>query len=73
MVSAWYPYSAFVALVHAVEKRQGRGTDFALWLEGLGDALGAVEMTCRQTRCVHRGDPPCEYLGEWTTQRGLFR
>ena len=43
------------------------------WLEGLGDALGAVDMTCRQTRCVHRGDPDCAYLGEWTSQRGLFR
>jgi putative ribosome biogenesis GTPase RsgA len=32
-----------------------------------------VEMTCRQTRCVHRGDPLCEYRGEWTSQRGLFR
>jgi hypothetical protein len=43
------------------------------WLEGLGEALGAVEMTCRQARCVHRGDPDCAYLGEWTSQRGLFR
>lgn len=149
IVSAWYPYPAFVALVHAVEKLHGEGRDFALcrrlgrqsaardlgttfriisaiasvdfllkrgqvfwgqycdrgrivleapsglsfvarmegfgeidaghcrliegWLEGLGDALGAVEMTCRQTRCVRRGDPLCEFLGEWTSQRGLFR
>ena len=43
------------------------------WLEGLGEALGAVEMTCRQVRCVHRGDPDCAYLGAWTSQRGLFR
>ena len=36
-------------------------------------ALGAEGMTCRQARCVHRGDPVCEYLGEWTSQHGLFR
>jgi hypothetical protein len=149
IVSNWYPYSAFVALVRTLEARHGEGPDFALsrklglqsaardlgttfriisamasvdfllkrgqvfwgqycdrgrmvleaprplsflarmegfpeidpahcrliegWLEGLGDALGAVGMTCRQARCVHRGDPACEYLGEWTSQRGLFR
>jgi hypothetical protein len=149
IVSNWYPYSAFVALVRAVEALHGQGdggalcrtlgrqsaardlgttfriisamasVDFLLkrgqvfwgqycdrgrmvleaprplsflarmegfpeidrahchlvegWLEGLGVALGAVGMTCRQTRCVHHGDPVCEYLGEWTSQRGLFR
>jgi hypothetical protein len=148
VVSAWYPYGAFVALTHALERLHGEGPDFALsrrigresaardlgttfriisamasvdfllkrgqvfwekycdrgrmvlaaphalsfvarmedfpevdpahcrliegWLEGLGEALGAVDMACRQTRCVNRGDPVCEYLGEWTSQRGLF-
>jgi hypothetical protein len=43
------------------------------WLEGLGDALGGVNMTCRHSRCVNRGDSQCEYLGAWTSQRGLFR
>ena len=43
------------------------------WLEGVGEALGAVGMTCRQERCAQRGDPRCEYLGEWTSQRGLLR
>jgi hypothetical protein len=43
------------------------------WLEGLGEALGAVGMRCRQTRCVHRGDSRCEYHGQWTAQRGLLR
>lgn len=149
VVSTWYPYSAFVALVRTLDQLHGEGPDFALcrrlgresaardlgttfriisavasvnsllqrgqvfwgqysnrgrlalesgtglsfvarmeefpeidaghcrliegWLEGLGDALGAINMTCRQTRCVNRGDPTCEYLGEWTSQRGLFR
>jgi hypothetical protein len=149
VVSNWYPYSAFVALVRALEARHGEGADFALcrrlgrqsasrdlgttfriisamasvdfllkrgqvfwgqycdrgrivleapkplsflarmegfpeidaghcrliegWLEGLGAALGAEGMTCRQTQCVHRGDPVCEYLGEWASQHGLFR
>jgi hypothetical protein len=146
--SQWYPYSAFVALVRAIDSLHG-GPDFALcralgresagrdlgatfriisamasvdfllkrgqvfwgqycdrgrmvleapdklsflarmedfpeidvahchliegWLEGLGDALGAVDMTCRQTRCASRGDPHCEFRGAWTSQRGLFR
>ena len=43
------------------------------WLEGVGAALGAVDMTCRQDRCLQRGDPRCEYLGAWTGQRGLLR
>ena len=149
VVSAWYPYAAFVALVRTLDGLHGEGPDFALcrrlgresaardlgttfriisamasvdfllkrgqvfwekycdrgrmvleapsalrfvarmeafpevdpahcrliegWLEGLGEALGAVEMTCRQARCVNRGDPFCEYLGQWTSQRGLFR
>jgi predicted hydrocarbon binding protein len=40
------------------------------WLEGLGDALGARDMSCRETRCVHRGDTHCEYAGAWTAERG---
>lgn len=39
------------------------------WLEGLGRALGAVGMTSRQTRCVHRGDPACEFEGAWEADR----
>ena len=146
--SAWYPYAAFIALVRAVEKLHGRGTDFALsrelgrrsaardlggtfriisamasvefllkraqifwsqycdrgrlvmetparntfaarleefpdidpvhcrliegWFHGMGEALGAVGMSCRHTRCLRRGDPACEYDGAWTSTRGLF-
>ena len=43
------------------------------WLEGVGEALGALGMTCRQSQCVQRGDARCEYVGEWTGQRGLLR
>jgi hypothetical protein len=147
--SEWYPYSSFVALAHAIDRRHGAGPDFAVcrtlgrqsaardlggtfriisamasvdfllnrgqvfwgqycnrgrmvleapsklsflarmegfpeidaahcrliegWLEGLGDALGAVDMSCREVKCVRHGHPHCEYLGEWTSQRGLFR
>lgn len=39
------------------------------WLEGLGKALGAVGMATRQVRCVHRGDPICEFEGSWTADR----
>jgi hypothetical protein len=43
------------------------------WLEGVGEALGAIGMTCRQPRCAQRGDPRCEFQGQWTGQRGLLR
>jgi hypothetical protein len=43
------------------------------WLEGMGTALGAVDMTSRQVRCVHRGDPLCEFEGRWSRLKGLFR
>ena len=39
------------------------------WLEGLGQALGAVGMTSRQVRCVHRGDSACEFEGAWEADR----
>jgi len=39
------------------------------WLEGLGHALGAVGMASRQLRCVHRGDPACEFEGRWDADR----
>jgi len=39
------------------------------WLEGLGHALGAVGMASRQVRCVHRGDPTCEFEGSWDADR----
>jgi predicted hydrocarbon binding protein len=148
VVSQWYPYEAFVGLVEALERRQGRGPRFKLsrdlgkqgarrdlgstfriitamasiefllkrgqvfwaqycdrgrmtldsesrtgfaarlddfpeiapahcaliegWLEGMGEALGAEGMACRQTRCVHRGDDRCEFTAAWTRVRGLF-
>jgi hypothetical protein len=39
------------------------------WLEGLGQALGAVGMASRQVRCVHRGDAACEFEGSWEADR----
>ena len=39
------------------------------WLEGLGQALGAVGMASRQVRCVHRGDATCEFEGSWEADR----
>jgi predicted hydrocarbon binding protein len=39
------------------------------WLEGLGKALGAVGMASRQVRCVHRGDPICEFEGKWDADK----
>jgi len=39
------------------------------WLEGLGQALGAVGMTSRQVRCIHRGDSSCEFEGRWEADR----
>jgi hypothetical protein len=39
------------------------------WLEGLGQALGAVGMASRQVRCVHRGDAACEFEGTWDADR----
>jgi hypothetical protein len=39
------------------------------WLGGLGHALGAVGMASREVRCVHRGDPMCEFEGTWDADR----
>jgi predicted hydrocarbon binding protein len=39
------------------------------WLAGLGQALGAVGMAAREVRCVHRGDPACEFEGTWDADR----
>lgn len=39
------------------------------WLEGLGKALGAVGMTARQVRCVHRGAAACEFEGKWDADK----
>ena len=39
------------------------------WLHGLGQALGAVGMASRQIRCVHLGDPLCEFEGRWDADR----
>jgi hypothetical protein len=144
VTSEWYPYGAFVSLVRAIDRVQGKGDlgrarelgrlaaardlggifriistvaspkflierghvfwskycdagtlrfemrgdrlftarleDFAAidlahclliegWMEGLGQALGAVGMASRQVRCVHRGDPACEFEGSWKADR----
>jgi hypothetical protein len=39
------------------------------WLEGLGDALGAIGMSSRHVRCVHRGDAACVFEGQWQADR----
>lgn len=39
------------------------------WLNGLGQALGAVGMASREVRCVHRGDAACEFEGSWDADR----
>ena len=36
------------------------------WMRGLGDGARAEDVDIRKTRCVHRGDPYCEYQGNWT-------
>ena len=36
------------------------------WIEGMGEAAGASEATTEKVKCVHRGDPWCEYHGRWT-------
>lgn len=36
------------------------------WIEGLGRAVGAREPAIEQLRCVHRGDPRCEFAGTWS-------
>lgn len=36
------------------------------WVEGMALAAGAKSVTVEKTRCVHRGDPHCEYQGTWT-------
>ncbi len=35
------------------------------WIEGLGQAVGARRPAVEQVRCVHRGDPRCEFSGTW--------
>ena len=42
------------------------------WLEGMGTALGAVDMHAAQERCVHRGDAHCAFSGSWAGLRGLL-
>ena len=79
----WSKYCDTGRLVlHASSERHfsGRLEDFAEidaahclliegWLQGLGQALGAVGMTSRQVRCVHRGDAACEFEGVWEADR----
>ena len=36
------------------------------WIRGIGEAAGAKNVAALQTRCVHRGDPWCEYEAKWT-------
>jgi hypothetical protein len=43
------------------------------WLEGIAIALGAEGDQCRQTLCVQRGDPRCEFTSTWVRLGGIFR
>lgn len=36
------------------------------WIRGLGEAAGARQPDFRQVRCVHAGDPRCEFAGSWS-------
>ena len=36
------------------------------WILGLGDGTGARDLDVQKLRCVHRGDPYCEYRGTWS-------
>ena len=36
------------------------------WVEGMALAAGAKTVTVKKTRCIHRGDPHCEYQGTWS-------
>lgn len=35
------------------------------YLEEMGRAVGASPISMTEVRCVHQGDPVCEYLGDW--------
>ncbi len=35
------------------------------WIQGLGRAVGARDPAIEQVRCIHRGDPRCEFAGSW--------
>ena len=35
------------------------------WIRGIGLAVGAERPRIEQVRCVHRGDPRCEFAGVW--------
>lgn len=35
------------------------------WIRGIGEATGAKSIEVKQVKCVHRGDPWCEYAGKW--------
>ncbi len=35
------------------------------YLEEMGRAVGASQITMSEVRCVHRGDSACEFLGDW--------
>jgi len=35
------------------------------WIDGLGRTAGAKGIAVKQSKCVHRGDPWCEYEGTW--------
>lgn len=36
------------------------------WMRGLGDGTGAKDVDIQKTKCVHQGDPHCEYTGSWS-------
>ena len=35
------------------------------WIRGIGEAVGAKNISVAQTRCVHKGDSWCEYQMTW--------
>lgn len=36
------------------------------WMKGLGETAGAKNASVQQTRCVHHGDPRCEFVATWS-------
>lgn len=54
-----------VALVGFPNIHQGHCNMAAGWMKGLGETAGAKNAVVRQTRCIHRGAPRCEYVATW--------
>lgn len=55
-----------VALVGFPEIHPGHCALAGGWMKGLGESAGAKNADVRQIRCVHRGDPRCEYVATWS-------